>query len=318
MDSMRAVTISDFGAEPELSELPVPEPGADEVLVRIEAAAVNPFDWKVVDGALKEFVPHQFPLVLGNDAAGVVERAGANVVRFRPGDRVCGQFMSVRHGRGGYAEYAVISEKSYAVVLPADLPFDIAAALPTAGMSAYNAVDAACGADDRTILINGATGGVGQFAVQFAAQRGLRVIATAGPDMADYLAELGAAELVDRARGDTVDQVRAAHPEGLDAVLDLVSNPADALRVAGLLDTGGTLVSTVGGLDRDALADMGVLGVNFQNKSSNELLTTLVAMAAAGTLKVRIDAAVPLSEVAARASALRTARSRGKTVILPG
>ncbi|MRH89773.1 zinc-binding dehydrogenase [Nocardia sp. SYP-A9097] len=315
---MRAVTISDFGARPELVELPVPTPGADEILVRIEAAAVNPFDWKVIDGALKEFVPHQFPLVLGNDAAGVVEQVGADVVRFRPGDRVCGQFMSVRHGRGGFAEYAVISEQSYVVVIPAGLSFDVAAALPTAGMSAYNAIDAACGASDQTILINGATGGVGQFAVQFAAHRGLRVIATAGPDMADYLGELGATEIVDRAQGDTVDQVRAAHPEGLNAVLDLVSRPADALRVAELLDTGGTLVSTVGGLDQDALAKMGVLGVNFQNKSSTELLTTIVAMAAAGTLKVRIDAAVPLSEVAAGAAALRTAHARGKTVILPG
>ncbi|MCU1644881.1 MAG: NADP-dependent oxidoreductase [Nocardia sp.] len=314
---MRAVTIADFGADPELIELPVPELGPTEILIRIEAAAVNPFDWKVIDGALKDFVPHTFPLILGNDAAGVVERAGADVTRFQPGDRVCGQFMSVRRGRGAYAEYAVAAETGFLAILPPELPFAVAAALPTAGMSAYNAVDATCAASGQTILINGATGGVGQFAVQFAAQRGLRVIATAGQDMADYLRELGAAEIVDRAQGNTVDQVQAAYPKGIDAVLDLVSGPADALRVADLLALDGIFISTVGGLDQEALTAKGVVGMNFSNKSSTELLETLVAMASSGTLRVRIDAEVPLAQVAATASDLRTRRARGKTVILP-
>ncbi|WP_067704968.1 NADP-dependent oxidoreductase [Nocardia jejuensis] len=315
---MRAVTISDFGARPELTEQPVPDPGPGEILVRVEAAAVNPFDWKVVDGALKDVVPHGFPLVLGNDAAGVVERIGAEVTRFAPGDRVCGQFMSVRHGRGACAEFAVAAETGFLAVLPPDLPFAVAASLPTAGMSAYNAVRATEVESGQTILINGATGGVGQFAVQFAAERGARVIATAGPDLAEYLRELGAVETVDRARGDTVEQVRAAHPDGIDAILDLVTGPADSDRVAGVLRKGGIVVSTIGALDVDAIDARGLRGVNFSNKSSAELLATLVSLASAGKLRVRIDAEIPLREAAAAAPALRTARSRGKTIILPG
>ena len=96
---MRAVVVTDFDTEPSVAELPVPDPGPEEVLVRLAAAGVNPFDWKVVEGAMRGSVEHAFPLVLGSDGAGTVERVGEGV-DFAPGDRVFGQFMDVQHGRG--------------------------------------------------------------------------------------------------------------------------------------------------------------------------------------------------------------------------
>src|SRR3954449_1938491 len=108
---MRAVTVAGFGATPEVTDRPVPEPGPGEVLVRLTAAGLNPFDWKVIDGALTDVA---FPLIIGTDGAGTVERVGADVSGFRPGDAVFGQFSRAREGRGSYAEFGVAAEEAIA------------------------------------------------------------------------------------------------------------------------------------------------------------------------------------------------------------
>src|SRR4051794_11550766 len=108
---MRAVTITGFGAVPEVTDQPVPEPGPGEVLVRLTAAGLNPFDWKVIDGAVKDVA---FPLIVGTDGAGTVERVGAEVTGFQPGDPVFGQFSQLGKGRGSYAEQAIASDKAIA------------------------------------------------------------------------------------------------------------------------------------------------------------------------------------------------------------
>ena len=108
---MRAVTITGFGAVPEVTERPVPEPGRGEVLVRMSAAGLNPFDWKVIDGIVKDAA---FPLIIGTDGAGTVERVGADVTGFQPGDPVFGQFSRAKDGRGSYAELAVASDRAIA------------------------------------------------------------------------------------------------------------------------------------------------------------------------------------------------------------
>lgn len=158
---MHAVVIKDFGLEPELAELPEPEPGPGELLVRIHAAGMNPFDWKVADGALKGAVEHSFPLVMGSDGAGVVTEVGDGVTVFRPGDRVYGQFMRLQQGRGSYAEYSLAAETGKIARIPDALPFTVAAALPTASLTAYQAIQAAALEPGHTILVNGASGGVG-------------------------------------------------------------------------------------------------------------------------------------------------------------
>src|SRR3954452_13495482 len=130
--SMRAVVITDFGADPVLMDRPEPEPGPGEVLVRVHAAGINPFDWKVIDGALRGVVDHPFPIVMGSDGAGVVEAVGSGVDDYRPGDRVYGQFMKVALGRGSYAEQVIAPADGKLAFIPEALSFEVAAALPTA------------------------------------------------------------------------------------------------------------------------------------------------------------------------------------------
>jgi NADPH:quinone reductase-like Zn-dependent oxidoreductase len=314
---VRAVVIPGFGVDPEVVDLPDPEPGEGEVLVRLHAAGMNPFDWKVIDGALRGVVEHPFPIVMGSDGAGVVERVGPGVDTFRAGDRVYGQFMKVALGRGSYAEKALVAADGKLALVPEALSFEIAAALPTASVTAYQAIAEARLGDGSTILVNGASGGVGQSAVQFAAHAGARVIATAPPDLAAHLRDLGAAEVVDFTRGPTADQVLAAHPDGIDAVLDLVSTAGQAEPLVALLRPGGVAISTNGALDVDAMAGRELRGVNFSSNATPDVLATIAEAAAEGRLRVSIDATVPLDDAPEAVARARAGHARGKTVIVP-
>jgi NADPH:quinone reductase-like Zn-dependent oxidoreductase len=312
---VRAVVIPGFGVEPELADLPVPEPAEGEILVRMRAAGVNPFDWKVIDGALRGVVEHRFPLVMGSDGAGVVEAVGAGVASFAVGDRVFGQLMKVALGRGSYAEQVLAAADGKLALVPEGLSFEVAAALPTASVTAYQAVQAAGLEPGQTLLVNGASGGVGQSAVQLAAAAGLRVLATAPSDLSDHLRDLGATEVVDFTRGSTADQVRAAHPDGIDAVLDLVSTAGQADALVDLLRSGGIVISTNGALDLASLEARGLRGVNFYSDATPEALTAVATLAAAGQLRVTIDTSVPLADAPAAIARARSGHARGKTVI---
>jgi NADPH:quinone reductase-like Zn-dependent oxidoreductase len=308
--------IKGFGAEPELVETPVPVPGPGELLVRIHAAGLNPFDWKVGDGALKGAVEHSFPIVMGSDGAGVVTDIGEGVTAFHPGDRVYGQFMRVQQGRGSYAEYAVVAESGKVARIPDGLPFTVAAALPTASVTAYQAVMAAGLQPGHTILVNGASGGVGQSAVQFAAGQAAQVLATAPSDLADHLRELGADHIVDFTVAPTVDQVRGTHPDGIDAVIDLVSIPDGPNPLADLLRPGGVLVSTNGAADPEGLAARSLKGINFYNDATREDLEVLAGLAEQGQVRVRIDAEISLTDAPDAVARARNNHATGKTVIV--
>jgi NADPH:quinone reductase-like Zn-dependent oxidoreductase len=310
---MRAVVVTDFDTEPRLADLPVPEPGPGEVLVRLAAAGVNPFDWKVIEGAMRGSVEHAFPLVLGSDGAGTVEAVGEDVA-FSPGDRVFGQFMDVREGRGSYSEYAVTKAAKLAR-LPADLSFDIAAALPTAGAAAHDFVEGTGVGPGQTLLINGASGGVGQAAVQLAAAQGVRVIASTDPETAAYLRELGAAELVDFTQGPTADQVRVAHPGGIDAIVDVVSDAEQIEPIVALLKPNGVVVSSNGAVDREVLASRGLRGANLYANAKPATLASLAEAVERGQLRFRIDYKVPLDDAADALERSKAGKARGKTVL---
>jgi NADPH:quinone reductase-like Zn-dependent oxidoreductase len=313
---MRAAVFQGFGREPEVVELPAPVPGPGEVLVRISAAGMNPFDWKVGEGALRGVVEHPWPVVIGSDGAGVVEAVGPDVTEFAPGDRVYGQFLDVARGIGSYAELSVAPTGKLAP-LPDGLPFAVAAALATASVTAYQAVEAARLEPGSVILVNGASGGVGQSAVQFAAEAGARVVATSTPDLADHLRGLGAGEVVDFTQGPTAEQVLASHPDGIDALLDLVSTSGQAEPLVDLLRPGGVAISTNGALDPDAMAARELRGVNFFSNAGPEVLARMAELAATGRLRVTIDAEVPLADAPEAIARARSGHSRGKTVVLP-
>jgi NADPH:quinone reductase len=196
---MRAIAENEFGGPVTLMNLPIPEIGADEVLIRVRAAGVNPFDWKVADGVLKGKKEHRFPLILGFDAAGVVERVGADVTRLFEGDEVYGYLSKPVMEEGTYAEHvgapvAIVARK------PESVGFAEAAALPMPALTAMDLVDAVNLEEGETVLIVGATGGVGSYAVQLAARRGAHGIATARGANEAFVRELGATETIDHTR----------------------------------------------------------------------------------------------------------------------
>jgi NADPH:quinone reductase-like Zn-dependent oxidoreductase len=191
---MRAVAVRAFRGAPELVDVPPREAAEDEIRVRLQAAGVNPFDWKILDGIFDGRRPHVFPLIAGVDGAGEVESVGAQVRRFHVGDRVFGSFLHDPIGVGTYAELAPVPERNAIASLPAPVTFVEAAALPTAGMTALEAVDRLALRSGETLVIVGASGGVGSIATGLAAQRGIRVIASARPDSEKLVRALGATE----------------------------------------------------------------------------------------------------------------------------
>ena len=234
---MKAIAIDDYGAQPALHDLPVPEPGEGELLVRVRASSVNGFDVAVAGGYLKGMMEYHFPVVLGKDFAGNSGGGGrpGRAGSLQAGDTVFGVVMKPVLGDGTFGEY-VAAPAAFAARVPGGLDLAVAGALGLAGTAALNAVDAIGPQPGETVLVSGATGGVGAFAVQLAAARGAQVIATARPGEEEaYLRSLGAHDTVDYT-GDVPAAVAALRPDGIHAVVHLAG---DGLELADLLVAGG-------------------------------------------------------------------------------
>jgi NADPH:quinone reductase-like Zn-dependent oxidoreductase len=312
---MRAIAEDEFGGPVTLMNLPIPEIGADEVLIRVRAAGVNPFDWKVADGVLKDEKEHRFPLILGFDAAGVVERVGADVTRLFEGDEVYGYLSKPVMGMGTYAEHvgapaAIVARK------PESVGFAEAAALPTPALTAMDLVDAVDLGEGKTVLIVGATGGVGSYAVQLAARRGARVIATARQANEAFARELGARETIDHTSEDLVETVRASHPGGIETIIDMVSDPEVLRRMAGLVKEGGRVASSVYAADVESLSERGVRATNVGMQPEAWRLEELARMVDAGEISVKLERTFPLEKAPVALQESRTGHVRGKIVLL--
>jgi NADPH:quinone reductase-like Zn-dependent oxidoreductase len=289
----------------ELVDVPRPEPGPTEVLVRVAAAGVNPVDWKTrARGAFLR----EPPFTVGWDVAGTVEAVGLGVTRFAPGDRVFGMPRFPREA-AAYAEYVTSPSRQLART-PEALDDNEAAALPLAGLTAWQALveTAEIGPGDR-VLILGAAGGVGHLAVQVAKARGAHVIGTASAGKHAFLAELGVDEAVDYAGGPVEERV-----SGVDVVLDLVGSETTPRAVAALRDGGLFLAVASSGLDaiRELAGDrVRVTGMLVEPDRTGLELVAAVA-------RPHIAATFPLEE-AARAHELgETGRTQGKIVLTIG
>jgi NADPH:quinone reductase-like Zn-dependent oxidoreductase len=312
---MRAIAVEEFGGPVTLMDLPIPKIGADQVLIRVGAAGVNPFDWKVADGALEGEREHSFPLILGFDAAGVVERVGADVTGLAEGDEVYGYLLKPEIGGGTYAEYvsapaAIVARK------PETIGFAEAAALPTPGLTALDLIDAVNPTDRDTVLIVGATGGVGSYAVQLAARRGARVIATARRANEAFIRGLGAAETIDHTTEDIVGAVLVGHPDGIEAMIDVVSAPDVLSRIARLLKKGGRLASSVYAADAEGLAERGIRAANIGMQPDARRLEELSWMIDAGEISVRLEHTLPVEKAREALQQSRTRHVRGKVALL--
>jgi NADPH:quinone reductase-like Zn-dependent oxidoreductase len=312
---MRTIAEETFGGPITLIDLPTPEIVAGEVLIRVRAAGVNPFDWKVADGALEDHMKHRFPLILGFDAAGVIERVGADVTELAEGDEVYGYLFKPVIGEGTYAEY-VVAPATIVAKKPVTVGFAEAAALPTPGLTAMDLVDAVDAREGETILIVGATGGVGTYATQLAARRGVHIIATARRTNEALVRELGAAETIDYTMEDLVDAVRMAHPGGIDAVIDVVSDRKALGRISTLVNNGGRLASSVYAADVEGLARRGIVATNVSMQPDARRLGELSRMVDAGELSVMLDRTFPLEKAPEALEERRTGHIRGKIVLL--
>jgi NADPH:quinone reductase-like Zn-dependent oxidoreductase len=312
---MRAIAENEFGGPVTLMNLPIPEIGADEVLIRVRAAGVNPFDWKVADGVLKNEKEHRFPLILGFDAAGVVDGVGANVTRLFEGDEVYGYLSKPVMGEGTYAEY-VGAPAAIVAKRPEAVGFAEAAALPMPALTAMDLVDAVDLGEGKTVLIVGATGGVGSYAVQLAARRGARVIATARQENVAFVRELGATETIDHTREDLVETVQAARPDGIEAIVDVVSDAEVLSRVAWLVKEGGRIASSVYAADVASLAERSIKAANIGMQPSAQRLEELSWVVDTGEISVRLERTFPLEKAREALEESRSGHVRGKIVLL--
>lgn len=290
---MRAVGLESFEEGPKVLEVPVPQPGPGEVLVKVSHSSINGFDVGVAFGMVKDMMEHRFPVVLGKDFAGTVEAVGEGVSGFSKGDAVFGVLMREYVGDGTLAEYVVIPEAIGLTRLPEELDPATAGALGLAGTAAHATVGATSPVAGETLLIGGATGGVGAKAIQLAARRGSSVVATARPgEEADFVTGLGAKQTVDYT-ADVASQVRAIAADGVDAAIHLAG---DGLELAGLVRPGGRFASTLG-VGPDQLSDKDLEATAVVAMPTRDVLDTLAEKVVAGELQVAIGRTYELEQV---------------------
>jgi NADPH:quinone reductase-like Zn-dependent oxidoreductase len=308
---MKAIVINAYGNEDVLDYVDVerPEPKADEILVKVHVAAVNPADWKIRDGMGESF-GFKFPLILGGDIAGTVEAVGDGVENFKQGDAVYG--MTLSSLSGGYAEYAVTKADAIALK-PEIINFEEAAAIPIGALTAWQAMfDLANLSSGQSILIIGASGGVGSMAVQLAKAKGAFVIGTASGKNEQFVRDLGADEFVDYTKQNFEEVVK-----DVDVVFDTVGSDTQE-RAFQTLKKGGFLVSSVQIPSEEKARELSVEAARVFCKSSAEQLAEISRLIEEGKLKIHIETVLPLTEVKKAHQLSQSGRTRGKIVLQIG
>jgi NADPH:quinone reductase-like Zn-dependent oxidoreductase len=303
--TMQAIQVHDYGNADQLKleQIPVPEPKEGEVLVRVYAAGVNPVDWKIRSGWMKDFMPAKFPYVPGADFAGVVEKIGSGVSTFQLGQEVFGRT------NGTYTEYAIASTKTLALK-PKMLSFDEAATIPVGATTAWQALfDHGNLQPSQRVLILGGAGGVGLFAVQFARLKGAHVISTASTSNVDFVRSLGAETVIDYTKTRVEDEIH-----DVDLVFDTVGGTVLASALL-TLKRGGTLVSIAGQPDEAKARELGVRTARFSAQVNNELLSTFAKLIDEGQVKAVVGATFPLSEAGKAQELSQSGHGRGRIVL---
>ena len=304
---MKAVLINEYGDESVLKyeEVEKPQPKADEVLIKIKIAAVNPVDWKIRDG-LGEMFGMKLPLILGCEISGTVESVGANVENFTAGEEV---FAYLGSHAGGYAEYACAKEIETSKK-PKNIDFENAAAIPVGALTAWQAIfDHAKIESGQKILIHGAAGGVGSMAVQFAKWKGADVYATASAKNQQFVKDLGADEFIDYTKTEFETVVR-----DIDVVFDTVGG--DTLkRSFQVLKKGGFLVTTVQPPPEDLAKKFDVKVAMVNVVPNAEQLAEITELVASGKLRTHVETVLPFSEIVKAHELSKAGRTRGKIVL---
>jgi NADPH:quinone reductase-like Zn-dependent oxidoreductase len=304
--TINAIQVHNYGDidQLRLEQIPQPEPQEGEVLVRVHAAGVNPVDWKIRAGWMKDFWPSTFPYVPGADLAGVVDKVGPGVTTLQPGQEVFG-----RSSGGSYAEYSIAPANALALK-PKTLSFDDAATIPVGATTAWQGLfDHGNLQPGQRVLILGGAGGVGLFAVQFARWKGAHVISTASTRNVDFVRSLGAETVIDYTKANVGDEIH-----DVDLVFDTVGGTA-LTSAWPTLKRGGTLVTIAGRPDEAKARELGVRTASFSAQVNSELLNTFAQLIDAGHIKTVVGATFPLSEAGKAQELSQSGHGRGRIVL---
>ena len=306
---MKAARIHGYNQPPVIEDAATPAIGANDVLVRVAAAALNPLDVKIQGGTMHAFFPVEFPYTLGTDLAGTIEQVGSAVTGWSVGDRVVARTDPPQGG--AVAEFAAVPATHLAKAR-ASIAIEAAAGAPTtagtADQALFEVADLKAG---QTVLIHAGAGGVGSFAVQLARRAGARVIATASGDGIDVARRLGADEVIDYTADRFEDKV-----SDVDVVLDTIGGETQT-RSFGVLRRGGALVSTVQPPDDALAAAHGVKATFVFHQSEAERLGRLLERIGSGELQVLIDRSVPLDQLPDAFAYQASGRAKGKVIVKP-
>jgi NADPH:quinone reductase-like Zn-dependent oxidoreductase len=265
-------------------------------------------------GYLKDRMEHRFPLIPCGDLAGTIDALGAGVDGFAIGDAVFGTTGRMVLGEGTLAELTTASTGTIAK-RPASLSEIEAAALPLAGVSALQSVEAVAPRANEVVVVVGASGGIGSYAIQLAAATGARVIGVTSKEKAEYVKSLGAHEVIDRTAGDVLESLKAKYPDGVAGIIDTGSDAAGLARLSEAVRKGGTVTSMKGAAAIDDLAKRGVKGVNVGTRVTRERLDHLAGLAAAGKLKAPHIETFPLEKSGAAFELIGQPTHLGKVVV---
>ncbi len=313
---MRAIAIEEFGGPEKLRQMSFarPRPAKGEILVRVVSAGVSPLDCGIRAGELRDRLDCRLPLIPGWDVAGAVEDFGEGARRFRKGDRVWAFAGKPQVQWGCYAEYVCVPESAVAA-MPAKLLFEEAAAVPLAALAAQQALFGKPGVGaGSVVLVHGAGGGVGHFALQLARHAGARVVGTGSGAKQPFILGLGAELGIDYAKEDFVVALRRHFPDGVDLVLDAVGGQTLA-RSYELLKPGGRLVSLVETPDARLAAERGTRAEQLLVEPDGEQLAAIGALFDRKVLKVHVQKIYPLARAAEAHRALEDGHVQGKLVL---
>lgn len=306
---MKAVQIHQYGGPEELKweDAPMPEIGPDDVLVKVYASGVNPVDWKIRQGHMKEQMQYTFPLIVGWDMAGTVEKVGDNVKDFKEGDEVYGRPDLSRNGT--YAEYVAVKASAIGPK-PGSVDFVTAAAIPLAALTAWQGIiDHGKVQSGKKVLIQGASGGVGMFAVQIAKWKGAFVIGTASKENVKFLEDLGIDQVIDYHEPDFEDRLK-----DVNVLFDTVGGEQQK-KLLNVMKPDGVVVSTVGITDQSILDARGLKGVSYMATSTQADLKQLADLVDQGKLKVHISKVFPIQEAAEAHKLGEEGHTQGKVVL---
>lgn len=288
---MKAIVIENYGSKEELKEMQLdrPKAGAKQVVVKVKATSINPIDWKLREGYLQQMMDWAFPIILGWDVAGVISEVGEEVIDWKVGDKVFARPETTRFGT--YAEYTVVDQELLAKI-PANTSFEEAAAVPLAGLTAWQGLfNHGNLKKGETVLIHAGAGGVGTYAIQLAKSIGAKVITTASKKNHDLLIELGADQVIDYKTENFAELL-----DGVDLVLDTMGGEVQKDSFKILKPKTGRMISIVGLADEEFRKQFDVAFESIWLEPNGQELSKIAELMAAGKVKSIIGAKFPLTE----------------------